>query len=476
MTKQLFLPLVVALGLSGGCSLAPDYERPTTAVATQYPAADASATAPTESPVAVLPWTDFFRDDRVNALIALALDHNQDLQIAALNIERVRAVYNIQRTALIPTLEATGSDTRQRVTGDFTSSGSGATYSTYAVAANIPAYEVDLFGRIASLRDQARAEYFASEEVARSVRISLISAVTRQAFATLALQEQYDLAVRNFEAAEKLFDLNQQSFDAGITSELALRTAQTQREAVRATLAALQQQLEQAQNALVLLIGAPLPDDLPAGAPLHEATPIAALPVGLPSDLLIHRPDIRATEQSLLAANANIGAARAAFFPSIQLTASAGTSSPDLDNLFTAGARTWSFSPSVTVPIFTAGANRARLNIAEVEKRIEIANYRQAIQTAFREVADALAVGRSIDVEIDAQNARATAAARRFELSQQRFEAGIDPYLSVLLAQQELFGAQSDLIQARLAKASNLASLYAALGGGGDVLPVARED
>ncbi len=467
MTKRLLLPLTVSLGLFAGCSLAPNYERPAAPIAATYPGVATSAAEPQSDPTAsAVNWTEFFGDARLNAIIALALENNRDLQVAALNIDRVRAVYNIQRTALIPRLNITGNSTRSLTPGDLNSSGAPLTSSSHALVAEIPSYELDFFGRIASLRDQALAQYLATEEAAKSARISLISAVARQGYATLALDEQLDLARQTLAAAEETYALNQQSFDAGVASELSLRTAEAERESVRATVAALQTQRDQAHNALTLLIGAPIPADLPPGHSLIDVTPATSLPAGLPADLLVNRPDIRAAEQTLLAANANIGVARAAFFPSIKLTANGGTASADLDNLFESSSKTWRFAPSITVPIFAAGVNKAQLDIAKIEKRIEIANYEKAIQTAFREVADALAVQRSIDIQIDAQSARVAAAAKRLELSRSRFDAGVDPYLTVLLAQQELWGAQQALIQARLAKASNGAALFAALGGG----------
>lgn len=448
-----------------GCSLAPTYERPVAPVAAVYPSAD--ATGATAGPAATeVAWRDFFGDARLQALIGLALTNNRDLQVAALRMERVRALYHIQRTALIPTLNVTANGTRQRIPGDLNASGVPVITNNDNLSAEIPAYELDFFGRVASLRDQVLQQYLATTEAAHAAQISLISAVARQYLVSVALDEQTALAQQTFAAAEEAYSLNRQSFQAGITSELDLRTAEAQREAVRATLAALQQQRDQAVNALTLLVGTPLPADLPPAGSLATQTLIADLPAGVPADLLIRRPDLRAAEHALQAANANIGVARAAFFPSIKLTASAGTASAALDGLFESGSGVWKFAPSITVPIFAAGANRARLDVARIDTRVEVANYEKAIQTAFREVADALAVRRSIDTQIDAQSARVAAAQRRQELSRQRFDAGVDAYVTVLLAQQELFGAQQALIQARLAKLTNLTALYAALGGG----------
>ncbi|MCF3649245.1 efflux transporter outer membrane subunit [Synoicihabitans lomoniglobus] len=453
----------LATALLTGCSLAPRYEQPIAPVAATYPTGSDRVDGPS---IDTLTWSEFFGDARLRAVIQLALDHNTDLQVAALRVERVRALYNIQRTALIPTLNATGDAVRQRTPGDLNSTGAPVTTSSYQVGLEIPSYELDFFGRVASLRDQVLQQYLASEEAARSARISLVSAVARQYLAALALDEQFALARQTFASADRAYDLNRQSFEAGVASELDLATAEAQREAVRATLAAIEAQRDQAHNALTLLVGTTLPTDLPPGGSLATQNLIADLPVGLPADLLTHRPDILAAEHVLQAANANIGVARAAFFPSIKLTASGGTASADLSGLFESGSGAWRFAPSITVPIFAAGANKARLEVAEIETRIEVANYQRAIQTAFREVADTLAVRRSIAVQIAAQSARVAAAQRRFDLSTQRFDAGVDSYLTVLLAQQELFGAQQALIQARLTESTNLTALYAALGGG----------
>ena len=453
----------LAVALLSGCSLAPRYEPPAATIASTYPVGSGAID---DFAIDALAWPEFFGDARLRAVIGLALEHNSDLQVAALNIERVRALYNIQRTALIPSLNGTASGVRQRLPGDLNNSGSSVTASTYSVGLEIPSYELDFFGRVTSLRDQVLQQYLATEEAARSARISLISAVARQYLVSLALDEQFTLAEQTLASAEHAYVLNQQSFDAGVASELDLATAEAQRESVRATLASITQQRDQAHNALTLLVGTPLPKDLPVAGSLATQNLISDLPVGLPADLLTHRPDILAAEHSLQAANANIGVARAAFFPSIKLTASGGTASADLNGLFESGSGTWRFAPSITVPIFAAGVNRARLEVAEIEQRIEVVRYQKAIQTAFREVADALAVRQSIGVQIEAQTARVAAAQRRFDLSTQRFEAGVDSYLTVLLAEQELFAAKQALIQARLAESTNLTALYAALGGG----------
>jgi len=470
---KLSLPLASLL-IFAGCSLAPTYQRPDAPVAAAYP--DSTDTAPAGAPAADLAWDEFFRDARLRELIRLALDHNRDLRVAALNVERVRAYYNIQRTALIPGLDAAGDAVRQRTPADLSPSGRATTSSSYSVGLEIPSYELDFFGRITSLRDQVLQQYLATDEARTSAQISLISAVARQYLALLATDEQLALARQTLDAAQRAYELNRATFEAGASSELDLRTAETQRAAVQANVVALEQQRARNENALVLLIGTPLPADLPPAGSLATQELLQDLPAGLPADLLQRRPDIRAAEHQLQAATANIGAARAAFFPSIKLTAFGGTGSAELSGLFEKGSGRWSFAPSITLPIFAAGRNKAQLDVAWIEQRIEVANYQKAIQTAFREVADALAVRRLIDDEVAAQETRVAAAQRRYDLTQLRFEGGVDSFLTVLLAQQELYAAQQALIQTRFSRLANLTTLYAALGGGWQEAPPASPE
>ncbi|ATC64300.1 multidrug transporter [Nibricoccus aquaticus] len=456
---------ILSLALLAGCSLAPKYERPAAPVTAAYP--ETKAAAPSSAPTAAdIAWQQFFGDARLQRLIALALDNNRDLRVSALNVERVRALYNIQRTAYIPSFNATADGSRRRSPDDLNASGEAQTTNSFEIGVRMPSYELDFFGRVASLRDQVLQQYLATDDARLSARLSLISAVARQYLTLLAADEQLTIARQTSDAAQRSYDLNKQTFDAGVTSELDLRTAEGQLQSVRASLATFQQQRAQAENALALLVGGPLPSDLPPAGNLATQPLIADLPAGLPADLLTRRPDIRAAEHTLQAANANIGIARAAFFPSVKLTAFGGTASAELSGLFKEGSGSWSFAPSITLPIFASGKNKAALEVAKIEKRIEIARYEKTIQTAFREVADALAVRATIDTQIAAQQARVSAAQRRYDLSDQRFQAGVDNFVTVLLAQQELFGAQQSLIQARLARLSNLTALYAALGGG----------
>ncbi|MGZ0656054.1 efflux transporter outer membrane subunit [Coraliomargarita sp. W4R53] len=455
-----------ALGLAflSGCTMAPDYQRPAAPVADSYLGVQAAASTSSQH---VPNWQEFYQEPELQALIELALANNRDLRISELTTEQLRAYFRIQRSALLPSLDAGGNSTRQRTPSDLTYTGSSTTSSTYQVGLQMPAYELDFFGRVQSLRDEALQQYLATETAQASVEISLIASVANQYHTLLALREQRELAGEGKEASQKAYNINKDSFDGGVGTELDLRTAEAQLEAYRASEIAFQEQVRQAENRLTELLGTSLPATTKAsGSTLANSNLSTTLPVGLPSELLVRRPDIRTAEHVLQAANAKIGAARAAFFPSVKLTAFGGTASSELSGLFESGSAAWSFAPQITVPIFTGGRNKANLQVADLQKQIEIANYEKSIQTAFREVADALAVRSTIDQRIDAQAARVEAARRRNELSDQRFNAGVDSFLPVLLAQQELFAAKQDLVRAQLDRLTNQSALFAALGGG----------
>ena len=453
---------ILSLAVLSGCSLAPEYERPASPVPEAYPLGSADAADSSEVPA----WRTYYTNADLQGLIELALENNRDLRITQLTTEQIRAYYRIQRAALLPSLDAAASGTRQHTPADLSASGSATTSSSYAVGLQMPAYELDFFGRILSLKDQALKKYLATQEAQRSAELSLIASVANQYYLLVSLEAQRELAAEAKQAAQRAFDLNQESFDAGVGGELDLRTSEAQLQAYRAAELSFGEQVAQARNLLTQLVGAELPEFTVTDAVITGEHAPLELPVGLPSDLLMRRPDILAAEFTLQGAHANIGAARAAFFPSIQLTAFAGTASAELSGLFESGSKQWSFAPNITIPIFAAGRNKANLEVAELQKEIEIANYENAIQSAFREVADALAVRASVDQRIDAQHIRVHAAERRHELTQQRYDAGVDNYLAVLLAQQELFSAQQNLVQARLSKLTNQTALFAALGGG----------
>ncbi|AOZ02756.1 multidrug transporter [Cupriavidus sp. USMAHM13] len=475
MRRQSLIAACTAV-LAAGCTLAPRYERPAAPVDADFPrggvydhqpeAAGAADKSRSAAGLAApeIGWRDFFADARLQQLVELALRNNRNLRVAVLNIEASRAQYQIARAALFPALSAAGSMTRTRTPKDLTLSGKPIT-TEYSVGLDV-SWEIDFFGRVRSLKDQALAQYFAQAENRKAAEIALVSAVADQYLTMLAYDDALTVTRNTLATAQESLRITKLQFDTGTGSELALRQAEGVVEQARANLESQQRLRAQAENALVLLVGEPLPADLPAGLALDSQDLLADIPPGLPSDLLARRPDIAAAEQVLRGANANIGAARAAFFPRVTLTGSGGTLSPTFGGLFKPGSAAWSFTPQITLPIFEGGQNVANLDLAHVQKRIDIANYEKAIQTAFREVADGLAARGTYDNQIRSLALFTSTQRRRLELSEMRYRNGVDSYLSVLTAQTDFYSAQQQLITARLQRLTNLVDLYQALGGG----------
>jgi len=442
---------VLVVTVLAGCSLAPRYERPPLPVSNTLPGGGEGRLVAAETG-----WRTIFGDARLQSVIALALANNRDLRVAALNVELTRAQYRIQRADLLPSVDGSGRASFQR--GD-----AGSPRYTVGLSAS---YELDLFGRVRSLQDAALHEYLAAEATARATHLSLVGEVVSQYLRERAYDEERALAEQTLAATRELQSLTQRMFEAGTRSELDVRTSDAQVAAARAEVARLSRLRAQAENALVLLVGQALPANLPPVQPLASQAVVSDISAGVSSEILLRRPDVIAAEETLRAANANIGAARAAFFPSISLTGFAGFASTALSSLFTGGAATWSFTPQVGVPIFNGGRHVANLDAAKVRKHIEIARYEHAIQGAFREVADALVARQLFDDQLAAQQDRVTAEQARLALSQQRYREGIESYLAVLDSQQDLYLAQNQLIEVRLQRLQNLADLYRTLGGG----------
>ncbi|MYM25221.1 efflux transporter outer membrane subunit [Duganella sp. FT135W] len=473
--------------LLSACSMAPTYQRPAAPVAAALPSDSAGAASRTSVPLP-LPadartavdtgWREYFSDARLQQLIAAALDNNRDLRTAVLRIEEARAQYNIQSADRLPNLNASVADTRAKTPAFLSSTGKSTVGQRYDVGVSVSSFELDFFGRVKSLSDAALASYLATEEARQAAQIALVSQVAQAYYTERAYAEQYALAQQTYEARARTYKLTQQRAEVGASSRLDLRSNETLMETARASALALARQRAQAENALTLLVGqAPrAAEGTSSGAAKAANTgamptdaqidALSALPAGLPSDLLARRPDIRAAEQRLKAANANIGAARAAFFPRISLTAAVGSSSPALHGLFDSGSGSWSFAPQLTLPIFDAGRNSANLSLAEVRKNIAIADYEKTIQTAFREVADALAARDYLGEQVAAQRAVQEAQADRLKLLQLRFDNGVASSLDILDAQRELFSAQQTLVQARLLRTTSAIDLYRTLGGG----------
>jgi multidrug efflux system outer membrane protein len=474
-TLRLSLSATMAAVLAG-CTLMPDYERPAAPIDAAYPTGPAyrSANQAPDRPGAPatpdVGWRDFYTDPLLQQVIALALQNNRDLRVAALNVEAARATYRIQRAQLLPTVTVGAQESAQRTPGDLSQSGRATTSRSYQVGASVSAWELDLFGRIRSLNEQALQLYLAQDETRTATQLALVSEVATAYMTLRADQELLQLTQDTLKSQRDSYELTKQSYDNNIATALDLSQAEISVRTAERNLAQFQRQAAQDMNALVLLVGDPLPQDVRARldqpSPLNDALMPTTLPAGLPSDLLERRPDIRAAEHQLEAANANIGAARAAFFPSITLTGGAGTASASLGRLFDGGQGAWSFTPQINIPIFAGGSLQANLDLAKVQKRIEIATYEGAIQAAFRDVADALAGRGTLDDQIRAQQLLVQANQRAYDLSEQRFRQGVDSYLNVLDSQRSLYDAQQVLVQTRLARLTNLVDLYKALGGG----------
>jgi outer membrane protein, multidrug efflux system len=459
--------------LASGCTMAPNYERPTSPVPADYRTDGVYAAQPVASngtrsaggvAAADTGWRDFFVDARLQKLIDVALKNNRDLRVAVLKVQAAQAQYRIARSELMPSIGATAGQSKQRTPKDL-SLFNQTISNTYNVGLN-GSWELDLFGRVQSLKNQALAQYFATAYARKAAEISLVSQVATQYLQVLEADDLLKITVQTMKTAEDSYKLIKLQFDNGTASELDLSQSQTIVEAAKANLQAQERSRAQAVNALVLLIGEPMPGDLPVGAPLNGQDMLTDIPAGLPSELLTRRPDIMEVEQNLQAANANIGAARAAFFPSISLTGSFGTLSPTLGGLFKPGSAAWSFAPTITLPIFEGGQNMANLDLANIQKNIQIAQYEKAVQTAFREVADGLAARGTYDQQIQALERDTAAQQRRLDLSMLRYRQGVDSYLGVLQAQQDLYSTQQTLVSARTQRWANLVTLYQALGGG----------
>ena len=459
--------LASALMLGGCMSFIPSYTRPAAPVAPSYapellPAGDANAQA-----AADIAWQHYFADPRLRKLIELSLANNRDLRVAVLNIEAARATYQIRRADEVPNLGVGA--TAQRQPGS-----TGGLINTYAVGLQVTSYELDFFGRVRSLSQAALSQFLATEQSRKTVQISLIAGVATSYIAILADDELLRVTRDTLTTRADSYRLTKLKFDNGAASEIDFRQAEQLLEAARAALAQTQRQRSQDENALILLVGSPLPADLPGPLPLADQQAVRDLPAGLPSDLLTRRPDVLAAEQQLLAANANIGAARAAFFPRISLTVNGGTASTELSGLFKGGSFALTGTATLLQPIFDAGRNKANLEVANVNRDIAVAQYEKAIQTAFREVSDSLAGRATLGEQLRAQAAQTNAAQITYKLADLRYKNGASSYFDVLDAQRTLFAAQQATVQVQALEIQNLVTLYKVLGGGWTDQPVVR--
>jgi multidrug efflux system outer membrane protein len=463
----LFVGMAIALA---GCTMAPKYTRPSAPVPAEWPSGTAfqGASVTTNAPEPQsLKWQQFFTDEQLRQVIGAALANNRDLRLAALNVERARAFYGIQRAELFPVVNATGSGGKQRLPADLSTTGQRQTIEQYGVNLGVASWEVDFFGRIRSLKDEVLQNYLATEQARRSAQILLVSSVANAYLTLAADRESLRLAGTTLDAQQGAYRLIKRRHDLGLAPELDLYRAQTQVDAARGDIALFTQLVALDENALNLVIGASAPSRL-LPTELGNVTPPQDIRPGVLSEVLLSRPDVLQAENMLKAANADIGAARAAFFPRISLTAAFGTASSDLSGLFKSGSGAWNYAPEIVMPIFDARTWSA-LKATRVQQKIAVTQYEKAIQSAFREVADALAVRGTVDQQVTAQQSLVHAVAETYRLSISRYDKGIDSYLSVLDAQRSLYAGQQGLVSLRLAKLANQVRLYAVLGGGWEI-------
>lgn len=460
--KALLIAMVSFPLLLGSCTLAPKYVRPTAPIPSEYHKGAGLHGRDFQS----LAWKQFFSDPGMQRLIELALTNNRDLRLSLLNIEKVRAQYRIQRADVLPTIGATADSSAQRMPGDMSSTGQAGIVRQYSASLGFSAFELDLFGRIRSLSEQALQTYYSAEMDARSAQISLVSEVAGIYLQLIANRELLDITESTFKNRRGQHRLVSDKFNSGVASQLDVSQAKSSMEEARSNVARYSTSVGQTENYLELLLGCPIPKDLPEIRKLSGVKMLADIPEGLPSSLLERRPDIQAAEHRLKGWNANIGAARANFFPTISLTGSAGTISRDNSNLFTGGTGFWSFMPQIYLPIFDTGRNIARLDEAEADRNIAVASYEKTIQTAFREVADALVMRQNIGKQIKAEKSLLQSTKTTYNLASARYDVGVDSYLNVLDAQRSLYTAQQSYISTMLQRESNAISLYKALGGG----------
>lgn len=470
MIRRIAILSIASACLAGCTTMAPRYTRPDAPVTATWPTGPAyknSGAQAGDPEASDLKWNEFFVNPQLRKLITLALANNRDLRVAALNVEKSQAMFRIQRAALLPTINADAGGSVQRLPADVSGTGQSMISRNYNVGLGVSVYEIDLFGRVRSLKHQALEQYLATDQARRSIQISLVSEVANNYLTLAADRERLKLALDTLESQQSSYQLIQSRFSAGASSELDLHQAQTSVDSARVDVARFTTQVAQDENLLTLVVGAQIPAELlPTG--FSAVGTLRELPTGVPSEVLQRRPDIMQAEHLLRSANANIGAARAAFFPRITLNTSIGTSSDQLTGLFSPGSLAWGFAPQITLPIFDYGRNSAGLTMAERNRDIFLAQYEKAIQVAFREVADALAQNGTVAKQLEAQQSLTQATSESYRLSQVRYQSGMTSYLNVLDSQRSLYGAQQGLISVNLTRLSNLVTLYKVLGGGSE--------
>ena len=455
------ISLAVGVFLSGCASMAPPYTTPALPVSSAYETDRAQDGANAAS----IAWRDYFTDPQLQTLIELALTNNRDLRIAVLHVDEARAAYDIQRAERFPTIGVQASKDRSLTPGDLNMTGKPLLASQYQVGLGLSGWEIDFWGRVRSLQDAALESYLATDSARRAATVALVAQVANSYFALREVDERIVLAQQTIASRSESLRIFTRRVEVGSTSRLNLTQVQTLLTQAQALGIQLEQERAAQTHALTLLLGAPA--DLPLGkVPMDEQQELRELRPGLPSDLLTQRPDIVAAEHQLKAANANIGAARAAFFPRIALTSSLGTASAELDGLFAAGSLAWIFSPSISLPIFDGGRRHNNLSLAETRRDLAVANYEKTVQLAFRDVSDALSARHWLSQQVAIARSALATQRERARLSQLRYDSGAAAYLDVLDAQRDLLAAEQQLVQTRRALLSSRVSLYTALGGG----------
>lgn len=471
-----FLLLLLALA---GCTMIPKYKQPPANVSSSWPSVPGYKnieTTPATVPAAEIGWRDFFRDPKLQQVIALALTNNPSLRAAVQNVVEYRALYHVQQASLVPTVNLNAGGSRQRVPNFFGANGTALSYTEYQLNLGVASYELDLFGQVRSLTRQALENYFATEEARRAAQIALVAQVASAYLTEQEAAGQLAIARQTLDAARQSFALTKRSFEAGVDSQFDLNTASSQLSTASAAVAGYAQQLAEASDNLTLLVGKPLPPELQPPAYLDLNLCLSDIPAGLPSDLLEQRPDILQSEHQLKSANANIGAARAAFFPTITLTGSGGYASGSLETLIEPNSTAWLFQPQLVWPIFDLGTAYHQLQADKAVKEADAANYQSTIQTAFKEVADALAVRQTVQSQLADNEALVKADQQTYDLTEAGFKSGVNSTLDVLVTLQTLNSARENLIQVQYSRLISLINLYQALGGGwNEYSPQSRE-
>ncbi|MDO4937334.1 MAG: efflux transporter outer membrane subunit [Sutterellaceae bacterium] len=469
------LPLAAALMLSGCVSLAPDYEQPQAPVAQAWPQDEATKNAVvlTEG---LQQWGDFFTDPKLIALIEKGLENNRSLRSAIMAVEQARAQYGVSRSQLFPSVAAVAEETASRTPRSVNSAGRDVTSHVYSASLGMSSYELDLFGRVRNLNEQALQAYFQTEAAQRTAQMTVVTEIAQTWLSLGAAKEQLRLATSTYESQLESLELTKKSYELGASSQLDVQQALTTVASAKTAQVQAMRAVSQYRNALTLLVGDSVDASLEPEGLVENVTKTVSAASNIPSEVLLARPDIASAEAALRSANANIGVARAAFFPSISLTGTFGTTSTELSDLFGGGTRMWSFIPNITLPIFTGGANLQTLRAAEAAQKQAVADYELAIQTAFKEVADALATEGTVADELAATQELADATAQSYKLSEDRYRNGMDSYLTVLDSQRSNFSAQQSLISAKLARATSAVTLYKVLGGGSQLVQIEQEN